>query len=299
MPENFADRLTEQTRAFGTPLCVGIDPHLDLIPPLFRRGDMKPSAPATADGVRDFCFEVLERVKGRVGVVKPQSAFFEQLGPAGMGVLGELCREAMELGLLVVIDAKRGDIGSTSAAYAAAMLGRDAGFPADAVTVNPYLGLDTLEPFLDAADTTGSGLFVLVRTSNPGSADIQTLGIEGGGTVHGRLAEGLLPLMERRVGGSGYSSLGIVCGATWPGEAGALRKLLPTALFLVPGFGAQGAGRDEALAGLVEGPEGREGGIVNSSRGVTFPPEAGDAKANSDWRQAIDTAIERTIGQLR
>ena len=295
----FADRLTEQTRAFGTPLCAGIDPHLGLIPKLFRRGGMEPTAPATVEGVRDFCFELLERLKGRLGVVKPQSAFFEQLGPDGMRLLADLCRGAAELGLLVVMDAKRGDIGSTSAAYATAMLGRDAGFPADALTVNPFLGLDTLTPFLEAADASGSGLFVLVRTSNPGSADIQMLDTSDGRKVHERLVDDMLPQFERRVGACGYSSLGIVAGATWPEEAVALRKRLPMALFLVPGFGAQGGGRDGALAGLVDGPEGPEGGIVNSSRGVILPPEAGDAGSNSAWRQAIDAAIERSIGQLR
>ena len=299
MAESFADRLTEKTRAVGTPLCAGIDPHLDLIPPLFRRADIKPTAAATAEGVRDFCFELLERLKGRIGVIKPQSAFFEQLGPGGMGILSDLCREAGELGLLVVLDAKRGDIGSTSAAYARAMLGREAGFPADALTVNPYLGIETLDPFLEAADAAGSGLFVLVRTSNPGSADLQMLELGDGGKVYEKLAGDLSPLVESRVGSSGYSSLGIVAGATYPEEAASLRRLLPTALFLVPGFGAQGGGREEALAGLVDGPEGPEGGIVNSSRGIIFPPEAADAKSGGAWRQAVDAAIERSIGQLR
>ena len=299
MAGSFADRLTEQTRAFGTPLSAGIDPHLDLIPKLFRKGQMDPAAPATTDGVRDFCFELLERLKGRIGVVKPQSAFFERLGPDGMRLLADFCRAAMELDLLVVMDAKRGDIGSTSAAYASAMLGRDAGFPADALTVNPFLGMDTLDPFLEAADATGSGIFALVRTSNPGSSDIQMLKLEDGRKVYEKLAGDLLPLMERRVGSSGFSSLGVVAGATWPEEARALRRLLPSALFLVPGFGAQGGGGEEALAGLVDGPEGPEGGIVNSSRGVILPPEAADADSNSAWRQAIDAAIERSIGELR
>ena len=299
MAGSFADRLTEQTRAFGTPLSAGIDPHLDLIPELFRRGRMDPADPATAEGVRDFCFELLERLKGRVGVVKPQSAFFERLGPGGMALLADFCRAAMELGLLVVMDAKRGDIGSTSAAYASAMLGRDAGFPADALTVSPFLGTDTLEPFLEAADATGSGLFVLVRTSNPGSSDIQMLELKDGRRVYEKLAGDLAPLMEQRTGSSGFSSLGVVAGATFPGEAAALRRLLPSALFLVPGFGAQGGGANEALAGLVDGPEGPEGGIVNSSRGLTLPPEAAGAASNSAWRQAVDAAIERALGELR
>ena len=299
MAGSFADRLTEQTRAFGTPLCAGIDPHLDLIPKLFRKGQMDPKAPATTEGIRDFCFELLERLKGQIGVVKPQSAFFERLGPDGMRLLADFCRAAMEMGLLVVMDAKRGDIGSTSAAYASAMLGRDAGVPADALTVNPFLGMDTLAPFLEAADATGTGLFVLVRTSNPGSSDIQMLNLGDGRKVYEKLAGDLSPLMEQRIGSSGFSSLGVVAGATWPEEAKALRQLLPSALFLIPGFGAQGGGGDEALAGLVDGPEGPEGGIVNSSRGIILPPEAAEAASNSAWRQAIDAAIERSIGELR
>jgi orotidine-5'-phosphate decarboxylase len=297
--KDFADRLIEQTRAHGTPLCAGIDPHLDLIPGLFRRGSMEPTHPDTTEAVRDFCYELLPRLKGQVGVIKPQSAFFERLGPAGMTLLAELGREAMAMDMLVVMDAKRGDIGSTSAAYASAFLGHDAGFPSDALTINPFLGLDTLEPFIKAADATASGLFVLVRTSNPGSADIQMLETADGRPVYEKLAEGLHPLMEARIGKCGFSSIGVVAGATWPEEAAALRRLLPGALFLVPGFGAQGGGREEALAGFVDGPEGPEGGIVNSSRGIIFPGAAGEAGDFSAWRQAIDRAVNLSVSQLR
>lgn len=296
---DFASRLTEQTRARGNPLCAGIDPHLDLIPALFRRGDMSDTAPATAESLRDFCFEILTRLHGKVPVIKPQAAMFERLGPAGMSILADLSREAMALGMLVIMDAKRGDIGSTSAAYAKGWLGHAAGFPSDALTVNPFLGLDTLKPFIDVADSTASGLFVLTRTSNPGSADIQGLEARDGRPVFHHLADGLRPLIEAHEGKSGFSSLGIVAGATWPEEAATLRRLLPSALFLVPGFGAQGGGREEALAGLVEGPEGPEGGIVNTSRGITFPAEAAEARQLAGWRQAIDKAVDAAIRTIR
>jgi orotidine-5'-phosphate decarboxylase len=296
---DFASRLIEMTRARGNPLCTGIDPHLDLIPPLFRRGNMVANAPATAESIRDFCFEMLGRLVGKVPVIKPQAAMFECLGPAGMSILADLSREAMEMGVIVIMDAKRGDIGSTSAAYAKGWLGHDAGFPSDALTVNPFLGLDTLAPFLEQADATGSGLFVLTRTSNPGSADIQGLEARDGRPVFHHLADGLRPLMEAREGSSGFSNLGIVAGATWPEEAQILRRLLPSALFLVPGFGAQGGGREEALAGLVNGPEGPEGGVVNTSRGISFPAEAAETRQLSGWRQAIDKAVDTSIRTIR
>lgn len=296
---HFGDRLIEAVRARGTPLCAGIDPHLDLIPKRFRRGDMKPGDAATTEAVRDLCFALLERLRGKVAVIKPQSAFFEILGPGGMVLLAELAREAMAMDLLVVMDAKRGDIGSSSAAYAGGWLGRDACFPADALTVNPFLGMDTLAPFTDAADATGSGLFILNRTSNPGSADIQGIVADDGRPVFHHLADQLKPLIEDRTGTSGFSSLGIVAGATWPEETALLRRLMPSALFLVPGFGAQGGGAAEALAGFVDGPEGREGGIVNSSRGLSFPSDAADASSDAGWRQAIDRAIDTSITSLR
>ena len=282
---HFGDRLIEAVRARGTPLCVGIDPHLDLIPRRFRRGEMKPGNTATTEAVRDLCFALLERLRGKVAVIKPQAAFFEMLGPGGMVLLAELSREAMALELLVVMDAKRGDIGSSS--------------PADALTVNPFLGMDTLAPFTKAADATGSGLFILNRTSNAGSADIQGIMAEDGRPVFHHLADKLKPLIEDRIGTSGFSSLGIVAGATWPEEAALLRRLLPSALFLVPGFGAQGGGAAEALAGFIDGPEGLEGGIVNSSRGISFPEEAADAGSDADWRQAIDRAIDTSVTSLR
>lgn len=295
----FADRLIEATRARGTPLCVGIDPHLDLIPGRFRRGAMIPGEAATTETVRDFCFALLERLPGKVAVIKPQAAFFELLGPDGMVLLADLAREAMALGLMVVMDAKRGDIGSTSKAYARAWLGPEAGFASDALTINPFLGIDTLEPFITTAHERGAGLFILTRTSNPGSADIQGITAEDGRPIFHHLADRLNPLMEAHLGSHGFSDLGVVAGATWPEEAALLRRLMPSALFLVPGFGAQGGGAAEALAGFVDGPEGREGGIVNSSRGISFPEDAADAGSDANWRQAIDTALERSNAALR
>lgn len=275
---HFSDRLVEAVNQYG-PLCVGIDPHAGRIPGLFG-GD-------TPNGVRNWAEEIVQCVKGRAGVVKPQVGLFERLGPEGFAALQHTMKVAQEAGLIVLADAKRGDIGSTAEGYAKAYLSEDAPFPADAVTVNPYMGLDTLEPFVRTAEANGKGVIVLARTSNPGSADFQSRELEGA-PLYARVVEALAPLGERLKGGCGWSGLMLVTGATGPDEAKTLRKLAPHALFLVPGYGAQGAGASEAMAGFVNG----QGGVVNASRSVTFPEEAQSAKTLADWRSAITNAID-------
>ena len=285
---HFADRLTEANRRTGTVLCMGIDPHTSLIPPLF--GDATPGSDAGVATLSDFSSACLDAAIGTVAAIKPQAAFFEQHGPAGMAVLADLAKAAIAANLLVVMDAKRGDIGSTSSAYAAGWIGQDAAFPSDALTINPWLGLDTLEPFLKRADETGSGLFVLNRTSNPGAGDLQDQMVDGT-PLYQHLATMLAPLARERRGDSGWSSLGIVAGATWPEDARGLRQILPDSPFLVPGFGAQGAGPEKALAGLTRGAQGWEGGLVNSTRGLIFPAKAASAKSLSDWKTLIFSTV--------
>ena len=288
--ENFGTRLADSIRRTGTPLCMGIDPHTSMMPSLF--GNVSETAsPATLRAIEDFTMACLAAARGRVAAIKPQAAFFEAQGFEGMRILAQLGRAAIDAGILVIMDGKRNDIGSTNAAYAEAWIGHDAAFPSDALTVNAYLGLDTLEPLLDRADSRGAGLFVLTRTSNPGAGDLQDLEVDGAPLFH-HLARGLAPMAAAREGAAGQSSLGIVAGATWPEEARALRQILPSAPFLVPGFGAQGAGPAQALAGLVRGSHGWEGGLINSTRGLIFPPAAATATTTAQWRDAIDDAIE-------
>ena len=288
--DHFGSRLTTAIRSAGTPLCMGIDPHLSMMPALF--GDVSETAsPSTLRAIEDFAMACLAMAKGRVAAIKPQVAFFEAQGPDGMHVLARLGRAAIDAGVLVIMDAKRNDIGSTNAAYADAWIGHDAAFPSDALTVNAYLGLDTLDPLLARADRQGAGLFVLTRTSNAGAGDLQDLEIDGK-PLFQYLAAGLAPLAAAREGDLGLSSLGIVAGATWPEEARALRETLPSAPFLVPGFGAQGAGAAQALAGLTTGPNGPEGGLVNSTRGLIFPAAATNASSINDWQAAINDAIK-------
>ena len=293
---SFGDRLADAIRSTGTPLCMGIDPHASMIPALF--GDSStPGSPQTLRAISDFSMACLAAAKGQVAAIKPQAAFFEAQGPEGVRILADLSRAAIAEGILVIMDAKRGDIGSTSTAYAAALIGHDAPFPSDALTVNPYLGLDTLEPFLERADACGAGLFILTRTSNPGAGTLQDLDVDGR-PVYQHLAEALAPLAAARRGTSGWSSLGIVAGATWPEEAKTLRSLLPDAPFLVPGFGAQGAGASQALAGLNRQPEGWQGGLINSTRGLIFPKSAAGAGSHAAWRDAVDDAVRASRDAL-
>ncbi len=281
----FADRLIEAVAEHG-PLCVGIDPHAGRVPAVFG-GD-------TGQGLTRWGEAIIEIAIGRVAAIKPQVGLFERLGPEGMMALQRLCSAAREAGLIVLADAKRGDIGSTAAGYAAAYLSSGAPFEADAVTVNPYMGLDTLEPFMAEAEANNKGVIVLARTSNPGSADFQARDM-GGAPLYARVVEALDPLIKRLEGKSGWSGLMLVAGATGPEEARQLRALAPKALFLVPGYGAQGAGAADAMAGFVNG----QGGLVNASRSVTFPKTAETATSLSDWRAAIRAAIEAAQADLK
>ncbi|MFN4225982.1 MAG: orotidine-5'-phosphate decarboxylase [Hyphomonas sp.] len=282
---DFAARLTQGVRRFG-PLCVGIDPHPGQVPGLFG-GD-------TARGLEAWGRALVDVAAGKVAVVKPQSGFFERHGPHGMAALAAIVRAAREAGLLVIMDAKRGDIGSTAEGYADAFLTEGAPFESDAITLNPYMGLDTLEPFAVRAEASGKGIVVLVRTSNPGAADFQALET-GGKPLYVRVAESLRPLTDRLMSPCGWSNLMMVVGATAPEEARRVRTAAPKALFLVPGYGAQGGAARDACAGLVGG----QGGIVSASRSVIFPKAAEGAVTLSAWQSAIEAALLAARDELR
>jgi orotidine-5'-phosphate decarboxylase len=286
----FADRLIAATRAQGHPLCVGLDPNPQMIPALFG-----PAGSLEACGA--FFEAVLAALAGRVAVVKPQIGLFEAYGPAGYALCADLGRQAQGQGALVILDAKRGDIGSTADGYAAAALGPAPGFDADCVTVNPYMGLDTLEPYLPAVRTRAKGIAVLVRTSNPGARDLQELDC-GGAPLWVRTAQMLAPLVDAHRGETGFSCVMVVAGATAPDQAARIRAVLPAALQLVPGYGAQGASATDAVAGFVAGPQGLEGGVVNASRGVLYPRAAGAAATLAEWRSAFTDNLDAVIADL-
>lgn len=278
---HFANRLAEAVRTKGTPLCVGLDPRAEMLPAALCRGE-----PAAA--YEEFCLRVLDIVAPHVGVVKPQSAFFEALGPSGFTALQRVMRRAKELKLVTILDAKRGDIASTAEAYAEAAF---RAFDADALTVNPYLGRDSVEPFLHRARRDGRGLFILVRTSNPGAGQFQDLVCDGK-TVCRHVAAAVAAWGRENLGSSGYSDVGAVVGATHPAELAELREALPQSWMLIPGYGAQGGSAADVVKAIR--PDGL-GAIVNSSRGITFPFKPGDR----DWEQQIERATRQAVEALR
>ena len=291
MSAPFADRLIENVRRKNTPLCVGLDPFSDNIPELFGpRGSVL--------ALHAFSENVVAIAARYAGVFKPQLGLFERYGADGYAAAADAVARAKLTGMTVILDAKRGDIGTTAEGYAHASLGPAPGMNADCVTVNPYLGKDSLEPFIALAERDRKGVAVLVRTSNPGARDLQDLDVQGA-PLWRRTAEMIAPASARLRGASGWSGLMAVAGATYPDEARALRQLLPEALFLVPGYGAQGASAADAVAGFVTKAKGREGGVVNSSRGVTYPPAAQAAKTLEDWRTAIGVAMAAAAAELR
>jgi len=294
MPENFADRLLEATDRKGSPICVGIDPQYDKLPAALRTaadGD----APGQLARIGEFCWGVLDAVAPLAAAVKPQSAYFEAYGAAGAAAYEQVVGWARQLGLIVIGDVKRGDIGSTAAAYAAGHLAR--GGAADAVTVNPYLGADGIVPFVKAAAATGRGAFVLVRTSNPSGAYVQDFSDAAGKELYRHVAElvALIGSEATLVGQRGYSCVGAVVGATYPAEARLLREVMPRQIFLVPGYGAQGAGAGDCAAAFrADGT----GAIVNASRSVIFAHQRAEY-AGMDWKSAVAAAARAFADDIR
>ena len=298
MINHFGNRLVTKIRSSKSFLCLGVDPHLDLIPKIF---DVNTKTSNIVGKVEKFCFSLLDAAVGLVPAIKPQIALFEQLGPDGMKLLSSLCKHAQSQNFLVIMDAKRGDIGSTSQAYANAYLGKDAPFPSDALTINPWLGIDSLEPFFKKASETSSGLFVLVHTSNKGSKDIQEMSLSTGIKCYEHLANILKPIVEKNKGTLGLSSIGVVSGATFREESVALRKLLPNAPFLIPGYGTQGASAKDACAPLVQDTEHSNllnFGLINASRSILFSEDSYLAKNIEEWKELILDKINSTNNEL-
>jgi orotidine-5'-phosphate decarboxylase len=294
---HFADRLTAACRAKGNALCVGLDPRWDALPHDLRTRHDDGTLAGVARAFEEFSLRVIDRVSGLVPAVKPQSAFFEMCGPDGMLALQRVLRRARERGLLTILDGKRNDIASTAVAYADAAFDGvtidGATLPvwdADALTVNPYLGRDAVEPFLESARRSGRGLFLLVRTSNPGARQFQYLDC-GGKPLYRHVAKAVRAWARKNLGQCGLGDAGAVVGATYPAELAALRRAMPEVPFLVPGYGAQG-GEAADVAGAFR-PDGT-GALVNSSRGITcsFRPDA------ADWEGAVVAATRAAVADL-
>lgn len=290
---HFADRLTERIARCGAGLCVGIDPVLERLPgslteALAHFDEADESAAAAAIG--RFADGACRAVAAQAAAVKFQSACFERYGAAGLAAMHRAIGVAKDAGLMVILDAKRGDIGVTAEHYATATIGRPA---VDAVTVHGYMGPDTLAPFVDAAADRGKGVFALVRTSNAGADAMQALKLEDGRTVAEAMADVVADAGAQHVGERGYSHVGAVVGATRPDELAAWRARMPRQWLLLPGVGAQGG----SVADLREAFD-RDGlgALVTASRSVIYAYEGTGA---GDWTQPIADAAATLHEQLR
>ncbi len=275
---HFADALTERIKK-TSPVCVGLDPVLEKLPEEIAKGHQ---------GVHDFCIGMIDAVKDVASCVKPQLAYFELLGWEGMQVFWNVCAYAKQHGLIVIADAKRGDIGSTCDAYAEAYL--HAGSPIDAMTVNAYLGSDGVKPFIDRCAKNEKGIFILVKTSNPSSGELQDLPV-GDEAVHEHLAQLVESWALGLIGPeSNLSCVGAVVGATYPEELKYLRSLMPNCPLLIPGYGAQGGTAQDVKHGFFENGT---GAIVNASRSILY------ASSGKDWQLAARKAAEAMRDDLQ
>ncbi len=299
------DRLIEKINLKNSCVCVGLDPRFVQIPDQVKnpiKKAMGETKESLAQVLVEFNRGILETVEPYVPVVKFQISFYEQYGLSGLQALIESSKIARKIGLEIIIDAKRNDIASTATAYANGYLGKvdvwgqkEPIFDVDSITINPYLGSDGINPFIQVGRENEKGLWVLLKTSNPSSGELQDLSLNTGELVYERLALQLQDLGNQWCGESGYSNLGMVVGATYPEAAAKVRKMLPTTFFLIPGYGAQGAGAAELKPffnsdGL--------GGIVNSSRGIIFAAAQSGEDFKSAARRAV-IAMRDEINQLR
>ncbi len=290
----FATRLHAAIRQKNNAVCVGLDPRLDWLPQSTRT-----STPA--ESLERFCCRLIDVIAPLVPIVKPQAAFFEEYGPAGCQALANVMAYARRQNLLVICDAKRGDIGTTAEAYARAYLaGADphsAIWQADALTVNPYLGRDTLDPFVKVAVERGAGVYVLVRTSNPGAGTFQDR-LTNGQPLYRRVAEVVEELSAKHADADGYGPIGAVVGATYPQELVELRAAMPHVPLLIPGYGSQGGtAADVASAFDARGL----GAVINNSRGINFAfrqqPYA-EQFGESHWEAAAEAAVKAMISDI-
>lgn len=314
---HFSDTLIKAIRTKQSVVCVGLDPRLDKIPSAIRKSAQEKFETdvmkAAGEAIWQFNKGIIDAVFDICPIVKPQVAFYEMYGSAGMEAFAKTLQYAHDKGLLTIADVKRNDIGSTAEAYASAYFGTTkvfdetvaAPFPADSITVTPYLGWDGIKPFIDVARKNNKGLFVLVKTSNKSSGDFQDLAVGVGAAGDGlqkthALYETVGHFVESwgadEVGDEGYSCVGAVVGATYPEQAKRLRAVMPTSIFLVPGFGAQGGTVEDVKPCFNPGGM---GAIINSARDVIFAYEASDKYTEADYAAAARAKVLEMNEQLK
>lgn len=298
--QNFSDHLIALIRKKNSCVVVGLDPHFKLIPDDIKQKFLnlhKPSLEYAARVILEFNIQVIDIITPYVGIVKPQIAFYELYGWWGIWAYAETIKYAKEKGLIVIGDVKRGDVPTTAEAYANAHIGEvyvndtiETPFAADAVTVNPFLGTDSILPFIQTAKKYNKGIFILVKTSNPLSGEFQNL-ICGKKKLHEIIAEKTNEWGKDLIGKEGYSAIGAVVGATFPKEITTLRKVMPIAFFLVPGYGAQGATvQDIKYCFNMDGL----GAIINASRSILYAYDISPWKEKygiTAWKEATREAL--------
>lgn len=282
---HFADTLLQTVQQKKSPLCLGLDPHWDKIPQQLKI-EKKPG-----DVITRFLCDIVEATHDLVAAVKPQLAFFEVFGSEGMQAFEEVCLFAKEKNLLVIVDGKRNDIGSTAEAYAEAYLGKFR--PYDALTITPFLGSDGIIPFAKKCQENEKGIFVLVKTSNPSSGEFQDLPV-GDELFHEHVGHRVAQWGLEHIGDAGFSAIGAVVGATYAEEMKLLRQDMPEQIFLVPGYGAQGGTAQDIIPAFYKGAK---GAIVNSSRGILFAFEKAENGAE-DFSTHARTAAEKARTEL-
>ena len=299
------DRLIDRILEMDNPSVVGLDPTLAMMPESLKAayfGEYGRSADTVARIFTEFNKQIIDAVSDIVPAVKPQIAMYEKFGESGIRAYNETCRYAAERGMVVIGDIKRGDISSTAAAYAAHLGGADLETESevtwweDAVTVNPYLGVDGIRPFTEICDTQDRGIFVLVRTSNPGSREIQMLDLADGRKVYEAIGELVSNWGKELCGKHGYSKVGAVVGATHREEGERLRAQMPHTFFLVPGYGAQG-GTAEDVAGFFD--DRGLGAIISSSRGITAAYQKKEGFGEENYAEAAAAAAVEMRDALR
>ena len=269
--KNAIDILIDKIKETNNPTVMGLDPRYDMLPECIKNKYGK-DVKSVCEGILEYNRALIDSVYDIVPAVKPQIAFYEMFGIEGMKCFKETCRYAKEKGMIVIADIKRGDIGTTAQGYSNAYLGEtlvgeeyQSFYDIDWVTVNPYLGIDGIKPFIEDCKKYNKGMFILVKTSNKSSGELQDLKLEDGKTVYEKVAELVNSWGEELVGEYGYSSVSAVVGATYPVQLENLRKIMPASYFLIPGYGAQGGKAEDIALGF---DEKGLGGIVNASRSL-------------------------------
>lgn len=303
--KNFADGILTQIAKKKSCVVVGLDPRPENLPAELKAALLKTSRISFADmamAYLEFNKQIIDAIAPYAPAIKPQSAFYEALGYEGIKALQATIRYARQKGLIVIADVKRSDVPSTAVAYSNAYIGETAlgmssepAFGADALTVNPYMGADSIRPFIDDAKKFGKGIFVLVKTSNKGSGDLQDIQTPSG-KIYEITARNVAVSGSELIGEKGYSSLGAVVGATYPDEAQTLRKLMPKSIFLVPGYGAQGA--DAQMVKNCFNADGL-GALIVAARSIIFAYEKDpDYPKKNTWQESVKNALIKMNREL-